>query len=81
MLFVAVPISVDFDGELLGKRIDDRDAHPVKPAGDLVGFLVELPSSVQNRQDDFDGGPVVFLVCVDRDAPAVVTDTYRAVVV
>ena len=61
--------------QLLGQRVDDRDADAVQAAGDLVAAaLAELAAGVQHGEDDFDGRLALLLHVRDRDAAAVVGD-------
>src|SRR5262249_54236437 len=53
---------------------DHRHADPVQATGDRVGLPVELAAGVQGGHDDFERGPLLHRVGVDRDAAAVVTD-------
>ena len=66
--------------ELLGERVDDRDADAVQAAGDLVAAAVaELAAGVQDGQHDLDGRLALLLHRRDRDAAAVVDDGDRVV--
>ena len=44
-VYTAFPLDLQF--ELFGEGIDNRNAHSVKPAGNLIGFLVELASGMK----------------------------------
>jgi hypothetical protein len=79
-LAVRLAVAEDFHQQLLGQRIDDRDADAVQTAGDLVAVLVELPARVQLGHDHFERRRAA-LVHVDRDAAAVVAHRQRAVLV
>ena len=73
--FLAIHSAVagDFDLDVLGERIDDRDADAVQAAGGGIGLVREFAARVQRRHDDFEGGFLgEFRVGVDRDAPAVI---------
>ena len=71
----------DLDLELLGQRIDHRDADAMQSAGGLVGAAVEFSAGVQLRHDDFEGRHFrIFWVRVDRHAAAVVDDAQIAAV-
>ncbi len=74
-----VAIPADLELESLRKEIHDRHPDPVQPPRDFVGVVVELPARVQLGHDDLRRGPVLFLVEVDRDPPAVVLDRHRVV--
>ena len=68
-------VAADLKVELLGERVDDRDADAVQAAGDLVAAAVaELAAGVQGGQHDLGRGPLLFFQFVDRDAAAVVDD-------
>ena len=56
----------------LGKGVDDRRAHAVQAAGDLVARAAELAARVQHRVDDLDGGLALRRVHPDGDAAPVV---------
>ncbi len=75
------PVPPDLEVELLGERVDDRDADAVQAARDLVTPAVaELAAGVQGRQHDLGRGPVLGLLhLLDRD-PAAVIDHRAAVV-
>ncbi len=67
----------------LRKRVGDRNADPVQPAGEGIGgaarLLVEFPARVQPREDHLDGGNLFLRVRADRNAAAVVLHAHRAV--
>ncbi len=71
-LVIDFPVPEDFDFEPLREGIDDRHAHAVKPAGDLVARFVELAAGVELGHDHFQGAHFFDRVRVDRDAAAVV---------
>jgi hypothetical protein len=48
------PVALDLDDDLLGERVDHRDAHAVEAAGHLVGLVVELAAGVQDGEDDLE---------------------------
>ena len=74
------PVAADLDVEMLGQRVDDRDADAVQAAGDLVAATVaELAAGVQNGQHDLDGRALLLLHDRHRDAAAVVDDGDRVV--
>ena len=64
-----------------GKRVDDRGADAVQPAGDLVGILVELAAGVQARQDHFRRRDALLRVQIGRDSAPVVAHGDAAVAV
>ncbi|GAC1464487.1 MAG: hypothetical protein NVS2B12_05960 [Ktedonobacteraceae bacterium] len=64
----------------LGERVDDRDAHAVQAATDLVATTAELAASVQHGHHHFQRRhtrPLVVLV--DRDAASIIFYSYRVV--
>ena len=78
---VHVPVAVDRGVEPGRERVHDRDADAVESARDLVGVLVELAAGVEDGQDGLDRGLAGLLDPVHGDAPAVVLDRARAVLV
>ncbi len=75
VLAVHEAVAADLDVEVLGERVDDRDADAVEAAGDLVAAAVaELAAGVQDGQDDLEGGLALLLHVRDGDAAAVVDD-------
>ena len=70
------------DRQRLGERVDHREADAVQPSRCGVHLVAELPAGVQRGQDHFQRRDIlVFRMRIDRDAPAVVPDRRRAVVV
>ena len=68
-------VAPDLHLEAPRERIDDRNAHTVEAAGDLVSLAAELAAGVEHREHDLGRGLVGILgVRVDRDAAAVVDD-------
>ena len=75
-----VAVAADLDAQLLGERVDDRDADAVQAAGDLVAAAVaELAAGVQHGQHDLDRRLALLLHHRDGDAAAVVDDGDRVV--
>ena len=72
-------VAADAELQPLRKRVHHRHADAVKPAGDLVGALVELPAGVQLGHDDLGGGDALLLVDIGGNPTAVVADRRRAV--
>ena len=52
---------------------------PCKPAGDLVGIVVEFAAGVNLGQDDFERAHAAIGMSVDRDASAVIDDRDRTI--
>ncbi len=71
-LTMQLAVAPDEQFQIIGERIDHRDADAMQTAGDLVGAVIELAAGVQHGHDDFGGGAPFFGVDVDRDAAAVV---------
>ena len=78
-LLVMEAIAPHIQPQVLGQRVDHRDAHAVQTAGNLVAVVVELTAGMQHGHDDFGGRNALFLVDVDRDAATVVIHRHRAV--
>src|SRR6266542_1950070 len=76
--FAAAP---DAKLQPVGKRVHDRHADPVQPAGYLVAVLIELAARVQLGHHDLGGRALLLVIVLDvgRDAAAVVDDRYRIV--
>ena len=67
--------------EVLRERVHHRHAHPVQPAGELVGTFGELAARVQAREDQLDAADLLLRVDVDRHAAAVIGHLERIVLV
>ena len=78
MLLAVAP---DAQVQALGQRVDDGNADAVKPAGNLVGVLVELTPGMELGHDDLGRRDAFLAVDVDRNAAAVVTHGDRSVAV
>lgn len=73
-------VTGDFDPDVIGQRVDDRDTDAVQTAGGLVGLAAELAARVQGTQDDFQRGLVRELgVRIGGDATPVVGHGARPV--
>ena len=74
--FIALEVDVlavaNLDLQPLGQRVDDRRAHAVQTAGNLVAAAAELAAGVQDGKDDRDRRQTGLAVDADRDASAVV---------
>src|SRR5215217_7327451 len=69
-----VSVAPDLHLQPLAERVDDRGAHAVQPAGDLVALVVELAAGVQRRHDDLGRGLAVFVHLADWHPAPVVGD-------
>ena len=70
-----VAVAPDRELELLGQRVDHRDADAVQAAGDLVAAAVaELAAGVEHGEHDLGRRALLLLVHVHGDAAAVVGD-------
>ena len=68
-------VARDLDDQVVGERVDHRDADAVEAARGLVGLAVELAAGVERRHDDLERRAAgEFRVVLDRDAAAVVGD-------
>jgi hypothetical protein len=81
---VFLVVAPDRQLQPFAQRVDDRDAHAMQTARDLVGVaalirVVEFPAGVQLGHDDLGRRNALFLVDVDRDAAAVVAHGNRVV--
>ena len=68
------PVLADLDLQPLGKGVDDRRAHAVQTAGDLIAPAAEFASCVQDGIDDLKCGLAGLGLNVDGDAAAIVGD-------
>ena len=67
-------VAPHLDGQVLGQRVDHRDADAVQATGDLVAAAVaELAAGVKDREHDLDGGLLLLGHHRDGDAAAIVT--------
>ena len=71
---IDLPVLADLDLQPLGQRVDDRRAHAVQTARDLVSPAAEFAARVQNRIDDLQRGLAGLCLDIDGDAAAVVGD-------
>lgn len=78
-LLVVEAVAPDIQPQVLGQRVDHRDAHAVQAAGHFVAVVVELAAGVQHGEDHLGCGNAFFLVDVHRNAAAVVRHRYRAI--
>jgi hypothetical protein len=74
-------VALDLHLEPPGEGVHHRDTDPVEPTRHLIGVAVELPPGVEHRHNHLQCRPVVLLVGVDRNPPAVVDYRHGAVVV
>ena len=63
------------------QRIDNRDAHAMQTARNLVGVLVEFSTGMELGHDDFGRRHALFFVNIDRHAAPVVAHRTRAIAV
>jgi hypothetical protein len=77
-LRIHLTVAPDLQFQRLGERVDDRHAHAVQTARDLVAVVVELAACVQHRQRHF-GCRSPAAVAIDRNAAAVVHDRHRMI--
>ncbi len=80
-LAVQGAVLVDLGDQPLAQGVDHRGAHPVEPAGDLVTTAPKLAPGVQLGQHHLQTDLLLGGVHVHRDAPPVVHDRHRAVLV
>ena len=69
---VDLAVAEDVDNEPLGKGIDNRRAHAVQSAGDLIASAAEFAARMQHRIDDLERRLSRLRLNVDRDAASVV---------
>ena len=79
-LAVELAAARHLDLEVIGQRVDHRNADAVQAARGLIDLGVEFAARMQRRHDDFERRLVLeFRVRVDRDAAAIVDDGEEAV--
>ena len=71
-LVVDSAVGVDLNLEQNGERVHHGHAHPVQPAGHLVGVAVEFTAGMQLGHDDFERRLVFLFVHPDGNTAAVV---------
>ena len=71
---VDAAVAADLYDHALGQGVDDGDAHAVQAARDLVGRVIELTASVQDRHDDLERRDLFDRMLVDGDAAPVIDD-------
>src|SRR5215208_284209 len=69
-----VALAPDLHLQPLAKRVDDRGAHAVQPAGDLVALAVELAAGVQRCHDDLRRGLSVLVHLAHRHPAPIIRD-------
>ena len=79
LLPVDLAVAAHLGDQMLGERVDDRDAHAVQAARDLVAVTAELSTRVELREDDRQRRQSLVLHHVDGDARAPVLDRDRVV--
>jgi hypothetical protein len=67
-----LPVQVNMHLEPGGQGVDNRNAYPVKPSGNLVAALVELAAGVQLGHNNFKGAYILPGMKIYRDTAAVV---------
>ena len=77
-LGVLLAVAVDIRLEALAQRIDDREAHAMETAGDLVAATTELAAGVEHGEHNLERAAAVLLF-VDGNAATVVLDGNAAV--
>jgi hypothetical protein len=71
---VFLAVAPDAQVEPVAERVDNRHAHAVQTAGNLVGILVELSASMELGHDDLGRRNALFLVNAHGNAASIVTD-------
>ena len=72
-----LPVARHLDDQLVGQRIDDRDADAVQAARGRVDLAVELAARMQRGEDDLQRRLVLELgMRIDRHAAAIVADQH-----
>ena len=61
------------------QRVDDRNANPVKTAGNFIGILVEFTASVKLRHNDFSSRNTLCRVNFCRNPAPVISHCTRAI--
>lgn len=69
---VDFPVAVHVDNQPFGKGVDDRRAHAVKAAGDLIAPAAEFAARVQNGIDNLQRGLSGLRLNIDGNAAAIV---------
>ena len=80
-VFLLVGLAVAMNGkhQVLGQRINDRNANAVQAPADLVRIVVKFSARVQDGHDDLCRRAPLFRVQVNRDAAPVIADGDRLV--
>ena len=71
--------AADFGDEAIGECVDALRTDAVEAAGNLVGTLIELTTSVQVGQHELERRDFLFRVHGDRDTAAVIFDGQRTI--
>ena len=71
---VNFPVLVDLDLQPLAESVDNRGAHTVEAAGDLIPAATEFSAGVEDGEHHLQGGLARLGLDVHWDAPAVVGD-------
>ena len=78
-LFISFSVNINDDFQPLRKRIDDRSAYAVQPAGHLVSPAAKFASCMQDCKNNFYCRNSGFLIDPNRNSTTVVNDRNRIV--
>ena len=65
----------------LGQGINNRNANPVQSARDLVRIIIKFTAGMQLRHDHFGCRNALFSVNINRNAPAIISDRHRPILI
>ena len=77
-LLINFAVLIDCYLQVLGQSVDNRRAHAVQTAGNLVTLAAELATGVQHGQADLHGRTMQLGMNAHREAPAVVPRPRRS---
>ncbi|MNV67408.1 hypothetical protein D3C71_1602110 [compost metagenome] len=80
-IFLAVYLTLELNGsrQVLGQRVNNRNAYTVETAGYFITFAAEFAAGMQHRKHNLKSGAFGFFLFTDRNTTAVIDDRYAVV--
>src|SRR4030042_6490636 len=73
-LMINLPVPSYLQVNKFGEGVDHREPHPMETSGDLVAAVIKFASRVEFGHYNIDSRTILFLVEIDGNAPAVISD-------
>jgi hypothetical protein len=71
---VDLPVPPYFQIDKFGEGVDDRKPYSMETSGDFVTAIIKFSSGVELGHHDFHSRTILFLVEIDGNTPAVISD-------